>query len=81
MPDYQYLTQDELLNLTQQRNQLTDEARLELDLELSKRGIGATEIVRYSRESLAQQKANERRIRRSSNFYETRNKRFIGKES
>jgi hypothetical protein len=81
MPDYQYLTQDELLNFAQQRNQLTDEARLELDSELGRRRIGAIEVAHYARESIAQQKADERRIKRSRNFYETRNKRFIGKKN
>ncbi len=81
MADYQYLTQDELLNLAQQRDQLTDEARFELDAEISKRRLGATEIVGYARESLAQRRAAEGRIKRSRSFYETRNKRFIGKRN
>jgi len=81
MADYRYLTQDELLNLSQQRDQLTDEARFELDSEISKRGMGATEVAGYARESLAEQKAIERRIKRTRNFYETRNKRFIGKRN
>jgi|ERR1035438_839904 hypothetical protein len=81
MPDYQYPTQDELLNLAQQRDQLTDEARVELDSEISKRGIGTAEMVSYARELLARQKAVEPRAKRSKNFYETSNKRFIGKRN
>jgi hypothetical protein len=34
MPEYQHLTRDELLNLAQERDQLTDEARLALDSEI-----------------------------------------------
>ena len=81
MPDYQYLTEDELLSLAQQKDQLTEEARYELDAELGKRRIGAVEIAHYARESLAQQKAEERKVQRSRNFYETRNRRFVGKKS
>jgi hypothetical protein len=54
MPDYQYLTQDELLNLPQQRDQVTDEARVDLDSEISTRGIGTAEMVSCARELLAQ---------------------------
>jgi hypothetical protein len=81
MPDYQHMTRDELLNLAQERDQLTDEACVALDSEISKRQIGATEIVGYARESLAQVKAAERRINRSRIVYETRNKSFIGKRN
>ena len=59
-----------MLNLAQQRDQLTDEARVELDSEISKRGIGTAEMVSYARELLARQKAVERRAKRSKNFYE-----------
>jgi len=80
MPDYQYLAQDELLNLAQQRISSPTKARVELDSEISKRGIGTAEMVSYARELLARQKAVERRAKRSKNFYETSNKRFIGRE-
>lgn len=79
MPDYQYLTRDELLNLAQQRDQLTDEARFELDSEIGKRKIAAIEISGYARETLAQRDAAERRRKRSRTYYEGRNNRFIGK--
>jgi hypothetical protein len=54
VPDYQYRTQDELLNLAQQRDPVTDEAWVELDSEISTRGIGTAEMVSCARESLAQ---------------------------
>lgn len=81
MPDYQYLTEDELLSLAQQKDQFTNAARYDLDAELSKRRIGAVEVTHYAGELLAEQKADERKIQRSRNFYETRNKRFIGKKN
>jgi len=45
-----------LLNLAQQRDQVTDEARVELDSEISTKGIGTAEMVSYARELLARQK-------------------------
>jgi hypothetical protein len=79
MFDYQSLSQDELLNLAPQRDQLTAEALFELDSEISKRGIAPAEVAGYAHESRSRQKAIERRIQRSRSFYETGNKAFIGK--
>ena len=50
-----------MLNLAQQRDQVTDEARVELDSEISTKGIGTAEMVSYARELLARQKALARR--------------------
>ena len=81
MPDYQHLTRDELLNLAQERDQLTDEARLALDSEITTRQIKTDEISAYARESLAQAKIAERRTMRSSTYYESRNRKFLGRKN
>ena len=81
MPDYQHLTRDELLNLAQERDQLTDEARFALDSEINTRQIKADEISAYARESLAQAKIGERRTKRSRTFYESRNRKFLGRKN
>jgi hypothetical protein len=82
VPDYQHLTRDELLNLTQDRKQLTDEARLALDAEISQRRVTADEIQSYARETKAQERAAERRAqRRSSSFVESKNKKLYGKKN
>ena len=81
MPDYQYLTQDELLNLAQQKDYLTDEARLELESEINRRQIGAAEVAGYASETVARERAEERRRKRSRSVYEGRNKRFLGKKN
>lgn len=81
MPEYQHLTRDEPLNLAQEKEQLTDEARLALDSEISSRRIEPTEISGYARESLARQRAAERPAQRLRISYEGRNKRFIGKRN
>ncbi len=81
MPDYQLLTQDELLNLAQQKDQLTAEARLELESEISRRQIGAAEVSGYARETAAGERIEDRRKKRSRAFYEGRNKRFLGKSN
>jgi hypothetical protein len=81
LPDYKLLTRDELLNLAQQRDQLTDEGRLALDTEIATRNVGPNEIQSYARETLAQKRIEERRTGRSRYFYETRYKRFLGKKN
>jgi hypothetical protein len=47
MAEYQHLTADELLHLAEDREQLTDEARLALDSELSRRKFSPTDIDSY----------------------------------
>jgi hypothetical protein len=80
MPDYHSLTRDELLNLAQERNQLTDEARQELDAELSLRNVTPNETTSYSRATISRRKTEEGR-KRSDVVYETRNKQFFGKKN
>jgi hypothetical protein len=81
MPEYEHLTRDELLNLAQERTELSDEARVAFDSELARRNIGTDEISGYARETLAQEKAVERQAIRSKYSYEGRNKKFIGKRN
>ena len=47
MPRYEDLNTDELLHVAAQRDQLTDEARMELDIELSLRNITAADVNSY----------------------------------
>lgn len=44
MPEYQQLTEDELLQLAGEREHLTDDARLALDAELSRRRLSSADI-------------------------------------
>jgi hypothetical protein len=47
LAEYQHLTEDELLNLAEERDQLTDEARLTLDTELARRKLSIADIESY----------------------------------
>jgi hypothetical protein len=47
MPDYHQLTADELLQLAEEREQLTQEARLALDGELNRRKLSPSDIDSY----------------------------------
>jgi hypothetical protein len=47
MPRYQDLNTYELLHVAAERDQLTDEARMELDVELSRRNISAGDVNSY----------------------------------
>ena len=44
MPEYQHLTEDELLNIAEDREHLTDEARMALDTELSRRKLSSANV-------------------------------------
>jgi len=82
MPNYEQLTRDELLNLAQEREQLTAEARdLFEGAELASRKITADEIQSYAREAAADERVKERRKERSRYTYETRSTRFLGKKN
>ena len=50
MAQYQDLTEDELLNLASEREQLTDEARLALESELGRRNLSEPEVSAYKRQ-------------------------------
>jgi len=47
MPGYQGLTDDELLHLGEESDQLTEEARLELEAELSRRKLSSRDVDSY----------------------------------
>jgi hypothetical protein len=63
MPDYQHLTHDELLRLALEKDQLTDEARLVLDAEISSRRISSSDIASFQDEFLAAQAEEDRDVR------------------
>lgn len=60
---YEHLSESELLHLATEREQLTDESRLRLDAELSRRGLGAEQIRSYSAETIALCKAEELEVK------------------
>jgi hypothetical protein len=51
MPEYAHLTDDEILYLAEQRGEMTDEGKLSLDLELSRRNMTVADVQAYSAES------------------------------
>jgi hypothetical protein len=59
VPDYQHLTQDELLHLADERTELTEEARLALDGELHRRTLSSSDIDSYRLECEAADKADK----------------------
>lgn len=50
MPRYEDLNRDELLHVAAERDQLTHEAQMELDIELSLRNISAADVNSYRHE-------------------------------
>jgi hypothetical protein len=61
MPEYQLLTDDELLHLAEQRDELTDAAQQALDTELRNRHIAITDLQSYRAETAAVKKGEYRR--------------------
>lgn len=61
MFDYQTLTDDELLHLAQGAEELTDEARVVLDAELSRRKLTASDIALHLMQCDQWEKEDERR--------------------
>ena len=59
MLEYQHLTQDELLHLAEESDQLTDDARLALDEELNRRRLSSSDIDSYRLECEALGKADK----------------------
>jgi hypothetical protein len=80
VPEYQHLTQDELLHLAAEKEQLTDEARLALEGELNRRKLSRSDIGSYRLESEAADEADK--LKRATPSY-IRNvglgKKFFGK--
>lgn len=51
MPEYARLTDDEITHLAEERGELTEEAKQQLDAELRRRNITAADVAAYSAES------------------------------
>jgi hypothetical protein len=63
IPEYSQLTRDELLRIALQREALTEDARLALDAEFSRRKIASHEIAVFSSEEAAAVLAGKKVIR------------------
>ena len=80
MPQYQNLTEYELLHLASEIDQLTDEARLALESELSRRKLSASEVTAYKRQFAYDEAAeNLRRARPQSSPIHGLGKKFFGR--
>lgn len=81
MPEYQHLTQDELLRLAEDRAQLTDDARLALDAELSRRRISSSDVDSYRIEYTAADRAEKLRVANRLTYiaHAGFGKKFLGK--
>jgi hypothetical protein len=78
--EYPHLTEDELLHLAEDRQQLTDDARLALDAELSRRRLAPSDIDAYHVEREAADKAEK--LKRTVRSYISNvglGKKFLGK--
>lgn len=82
MAEYQHLTSDELLHLAEERQLLTDEARLALEGELSRRRIFPTDIDAYRLQREAADEADKLK-RAARNFipHAGFGKKFMGRSS
>jgi hypothetical protein len=63
MPDYQHSKRDELLRLALEKDQLTDEARLALETEISGRRITQSDIQSFKDELQSAQAKEDRDVR------------------
>jgi hypothetical protein len=59
MLGYQHLTEDELLNIAEDREHLTDEARMALDAELVRRKLSSSNVGSYRLQQETANKADE----------------------
>ena len=59
MPEYQHLTDDELLHLGEEGDQLTEEARHELEAELGRRKLSSRDVDSYRLQREAAQESDE----------------------
>ena len=64
MPQYEHLTEDELLHVADEKEQLTDEARLALESELRRRNLSTSDINAYKQQLADDDKAEK--LRRAS---------------
>jgi hypothetical protein len=79
VPDYRHLTDDELLHLAEQRNQLTDDAQLALNAELNSRKLSSADIDTYRTGREEAEKADELRRARTTYYNRGWAKKFLGK--
>jgi hypothetical protein len=79
VPDYRHLTDDELLHIAEQRDQLTDDAQFALNAELSSRKLSSGDIDTYRTGREDAEKADELRRARTSYHYNRGWKKFLGK--
>ena len=80
MSEYQHLNADQLLHLAEEREQLTDEARLALDAELNQRKLSLSDIESYRLHREAAEKVDS--LRRAVRSYIPNvgmGKKFLGK--
>jgi hypothetical protein len=80
MIEYQHLTADELLHLAEGREQLTDEARLALEAELSRRNLSPPDIESYRQQRESTEKDDK--LKRGVRGYIPEvglGKKFLGK--
>jgi hypothetical protein len=82
VPEYQQLTEDELLNIAEDRQHLTDEARLALDAELNRRRLSSSIIDSYRLQRETANKADElKRAAPKFIFHSGLGQKFLGKSS
>jgi|SRR5215468_4624752 len=62
MPDYQQMSRDEVLRLTLERDQLTDEARLALDAEAARRGLSDVDDQSFRADEVAAARERDKEI-------------------
>ncbi|HKI26052.1 MAG TPA: hypothetical protein VKA07_06985 [Candidatus Sulfotelmatobacter sp.] len=82
MPEYQHLTDDELLQLAEEREHLTDDARLVLGGELSRRKLSSSDIDSHRLQREAEEKADDlKRATPTYIFHAGLGKKFLGKSN
>jgi hypothetical protein len=77
---YEHLTEDELLHVADEREQLTDEARLALESELRRRNLSTSEVNAYKQECTDNNEADK--LRRAGRQFIPNlglGKKFLGK--
>jgi hypothetical protein len=80
VPEYQHLTNDEILHLAEERGQLTEDARLMLEGELHRRKLWSSDIESYSVQR--KEVENSEKLKRAVRPYVPNiglGKRFLGK--
>jgi hypothetical protein len=80
MAQYQDLTEDELLNLASEREQLTDEARLALESELGRRKLSEPEVNAYKRQRADDDEAEKLRRAKRQTVRDI-GRKFLGKSN